>query len=343
MKAPRAASSPGGHGRRGGQRFDRRCVVLQGYGDMGLEVEHVRRFKEDNLDRAIREILGGAAGSSGCAAAGSTEGASGATEGAAGPLSSLSSSSSPSPTPPLSPLAIGGTCLVTGLLGPFASASDAFVFEQLHGLGIFDKIVALAPDAAVARKRMTGRSARSSGLLGLLRFWEGDVEDLAEAATAATADKGGNVEEQDGPSGALFSQVDCWVGFAAPPTSHVTGPGDGRASSDSSRGTNGGTSDSGGSGGEGGGSLAAQCRAAARAGVKRAVLVCAAPCVSQGDLAAARAAFDGTTTQATFLQVRYRFRRGGGGGGGGESAGTARTRGGVFYFISRGGYRWASD
>lgn len=54
------------------------------------------------------------------------------------------------------------------------------VFTLLNEQRVWNKITAFAPDPVAARKRLTSRSTRYSGVLDMLNIEEGDPTDLAQ-------------------------------------------------------------------------------------------------------------------------------------------------------------------
>lgn len=88
-----------------------------------------------------------------------------------------------------------GTVLVSGFLD-CKDRTDQFVFDMLHKNEVFEKIVAYSADTSFAKKRLTSRSARYTGLLDVLDFAEGTPEDLLKGA--------------DGP----LDGVNSWLAFA---------------------------------------------------------------------------------------------------------------------------------
>lgn len=61
--------------------------------------------------------------------------------------------------------------LVTG-------SQEEEVFTLLNEQRVWTKITAFAPDPVAARKRLTSRSTRYSGVLDMLAIEEGDSSDL---------------------------------------------------------------------------------------------------------------------------------------------------------------------
>lgn len=59
--------------------------------------------------------------------------------------------------------------------------TDQFAFDVLHKHGVFDKIIAYAPDAAFAKKRLLSRSSRYTGLLDVLEIVEGPAAEVIKA------------------------------------------------------------------------------------------------------------------------------------------------------------------
>lgn len=90
---------------------------------------------------------------------------------------------------------------VSGLFGD-AKRTDQAVLDTLHAQNVWGSIVALAPDVAAAKKRLTSRSARYSGLLNKLEFSEWAASPTDPAAIAAAL-------EADG--------IEAWVAFGVAP------------------------------------------------------------------------------------------------------------------------------
>ncbi|CAM9274316.1 unnamed protein product [Discosporangium mesarthrocarpum] len=75
----------------------------------------------------------------------------------------------------------GEKILVSGLLDS-TDRADQLVFDVLQAQGKWDKIVAFSDSMAAAKKRLTSRKSRYTGLLDILEFEEGDRSDAAEMA-----------------------------------------------------------------------------------------------------------------------------------------------------------------
>lgn len=90
---------------------------------------------------------------------------------------------------------VGGTVLVSGFMDE-PSRTDQFVFDMLHKHEAFEKIAVYSADNSFAKKRLTSRSARYTGLLDVLDFVQGSLDDLLKGA--------------DGP----LAGVNSWLGFA---------------------------------------------------------------------------------------------------------------------------------
>ncbi|GMH82179.1 hypothetical protein TrVE_jg13006 [Triparma verrucosa] len=112
---------------------------------------------------------------------------------------------------PIKPRTSGKTVLVSGLL-QCKDRTDQTTFDFLkdNPLFSFEKIIAFCEDISFAKKRLTSRSARYSGLLDMLEFREGTngvptVEDLKDVdshvAYGISEDTAGQIAENAAKAG----------------------------------------------------------------------------------------------------------------------------------------------